>query len=428
MARPRILSFLEMMRDQWKSLPELEVIQSRRLRRLVQGASSSAPFYGKLLRDCGLRAEDIRSPKDLRHISITTKEQLQSAGRDEISNRQIDLSRCVAVSSSGSTGIPLQLFFTRTDSSRLNMNWLRPFLAHGVKPWQKKFEITGPHNISHQINWYNRLGLWNRQMVSIFEGPDQWVKGWRSSRPAVLAGYSQSLRLLADHVTREGISDITPRFVFGVSDLADEECRALIERAFRQRFVYLYGAAESGCIAWECPDCRGYHINLDTVLVEFLTKGGDPAPPGTLGRIVVTNLFSQAMPIIRYDLGDVGVRSAREPTCGRGLPLMEIVAGRSDAFLVLPSGRLLSPMTFYGLMKPLQGIKHWKVLQPDTRRLIIRVVPGPGFSGQTGEQIQRRVAEVIPEKIELEVQTVEAIPPDASGKVRAVVSEVKSAF
>lgn len=85
-------------------------------------------------------------------------------------------------------------------------------------------------------------------------------------------------------------------------------------------------------------------------------------------------------------------------------------------------------MTFYGLMKPIQGIKQWKVLQPDTRRLIIRVVPGPGFSDETRAQIRSRVAEVIPEKVELEIQTVEAIPAEASGKVRAVVSEVKSAF
>jgi phenylacetate-coenzyme A ligase PaaK-like adenylate-forming protein len=427
MTRLRILNFSEMVRDQWRFLAELEALQSRRLRRLVQQASVSVPFYRDLFRDCGLQAEEIRSPADLRHIPITTKQQLQSAGQDEITSRRLDLSRCVPVSTSGSTGLPLRFFFTRSDYSRLNMNWIRPLLAHGVRPWQKKFEITGPHNISRRKSWYNHLGLWNRQMVSLFEAPDQWVEGWRSSRADFLAGYSQSLRLFADHVIRKGITDIRPRFVFGVSDLADEDCRQLIERAFKKRYVDLYGAVESGCIAWECPDCSGYHINVDTLIVEFL-KNGQPAPPGTPGKIVVTNLFSQAMPLIRYELGDVGVRSVQEPTCGRGLPLMEIVEGRSDAFLVLPSGRRLSPMTFYGLMKPLQGIKQWKVLQPDTRHLIIRVVPGPGFSDQTREQIRRRVAEVIPEKIELEIQTVETIPPEASGKVRAVVSEVKSAF
>ena len=336
MARLRILSFQEMLQEQWKSLPELEVIQSSRLQRLVERASTNVPFYGRLFRDCGLRAEDIRSPSDLRKIPITTKEQLQSAGRGEITSRRLDLSRCVAVSTSGATGIPLRLYFTRTDWSRLNMNWLRPLLAHGVKPWQRRFEITGPHNISLRKRWYNRLGLWDRRALSIFEAPERWVEAYRSFRPDVLAGYSGSLRLLADHVMREGISDIAPKFVFGVSDLADEDFRARIERAFQRRFVDLYGAAESSCIAWECPDCRGYHINSDALIVEFLKKDGQPAPPGTPGRIVITNLFSQALPIIRYDLGDVGVRADQEPTCGRGLPLMGIVEGRSDAFLVLP--------------------------------------------------------------------------------------------
>jgi phenylacetate-CoA ligase len=114
MVRLRTLSFLEMMRDQWKSLAELEVLQTRRLRRLVREAAG-VPFYAQLFRDIKLRAEDIRSPADLRQIPITTKEQLQNAGLDEITSRRIDLSRCVAVGTSGSTGIPLRLFFTRAD-------------------------------------------------------------------------------------------------------------------------------------------------------------------------------------------------------------------------------------------------------------------------------------------------------------------------
>jgi phenylacetate-CoA ligase len=427
MPRLRILNFFEMLRNQRKSLPELENLQSRRLRRLVRHASASVPFYGKRFRAIGLEAEDIRSLADLKHIPITTKEQLQSAGVDEITSRTIDLSRCVAVSTSGSTGIPLRLLFTREDYSRLNMNWLRPLLAHGVKPWQRKFEITGPHNISLRKSWYNYLGLWNQKTVSIFDPAEKWAEDWRTFRPDILSGYSLSLKLFAGYVLAQEIQDIVPEFVFGVSELADDSCRALIEQAFRKRLADIYGAAETGCIAWECPECRGYHINLDTVIVEFL-ENGEPAPPGTVGKIIVTNLCSQAMPILRYELGDVGVRGLQKPSCGRGLSLMEIVEGRSDAFLVLPSGRVLSPLIFFAIMKPLPGIRHWKVYQPDTRRLTILVVPGQEFSGQAREQIRSRVTEIISEPIELEIKIVETIPSESSGKIRSVVSEVKSAF
>lgn len=427
MTRLRILSFLEMLRNQWKSLSELEDLQSRRLRRLVQHASANVPFYGKLFRDIGLETADIRSLADLKNIPITTKEHLQGAGLEEITSRKVDLSRCVAVSTSGSTGLPLRLLFTKADYSRLNMNWFRPLLAHGAKPWQKKLEITGPHNIPRHKSWYNYLGLWNQKTVSIFDPAEKWAEEWRTLQPDILTGYSLSLKLFAGYVVAREIGDIAPEFIFGVSELADDGCRALIERAFGKRLIDLYGAAETGCIAWECPECSGYHINLDTVIVEFLKKG-ETVPPGTLGKIIVTNLSSHAVPIIRYELGDVGVSCLHQPTCGRGLPLMEVVAGRSDAFLVLPSGRVLSPLVFFAIMKTLSGIKHWKVRQPDTRRLIIQVVPSQGFSGQTREQIRSRVTEIIPEKIELEIEIAETIQPESSGKIRSVVSEVKSAF
>jgi phenylacetate-CoA ligase len=422
-----MVRFIEMLRNQWKSLSELEDLQSRRLRRLVRQATASVPFYGKLFREIGLEAKDIRSLADLQRIPITTKEQLQRAGQDEITSRGVDLSRCVAVSTSGSTGTPLQLYFTRADYSRLNMNWLRPLLAHGVKPWQKKLEITGPHNISLRKKWYHHLGLWNQKMVSIFDPAEKWVEDWRAFQPDILAGYSLSLKLFAGYVLARKIQDIAPEFIFGVSELADDSCRSLIERAFGKRLVDLYGAAETGCIAWQCPECSGYHINLDTVIGEFL-KNGETVPPGTLGKIIVTNLCSQAMPIIRYELGDIGASCPQQPTCGRGLPLMKVVEGRSDAFLVLPSGRVLSPLIFFAIMKPLAGINRWKVHQPDTHKLNILVVPGRGFSGETREQIRSRVAEVISEPIELEIRIVETIPAETSGKIGSVVSEVKSSF
>ena len=216
----------------------------------------------------------------------------------------------------GSTGAPWEILYSRLDSSIANISWLRPQLAHGFYPWHRRFEISGPHNVNQPKRWYQRAGLLRRDGVSIFEEPAAWLSELASRRPDVVWGYSGSLRILARVIVDQGGLAHNPKLVFGVSDLLDDEGRALIAKAFGSKLIDLYGSAETGCLAWQCPTCPGYHLNSDTVITEFLS-GAEPAPPGTAGRVVVTNLHSFGMPMIRYELGDIGCPApSRLPVVG----------------------------------------------------------------------------------------------------------------
>jgi phenylacetate-CoA ligase len=283
-------------------------------------------------------------------------------------------------------------------------------------------EITGPHNIRLSQQWYQRLGLWQRTAVSVFDHPRGYVSHWRRNKPDYLYGYSGSLRLMAEYILERKINDIRPTHVFGVSDSTDPDSRRLIKDAFGTRLLDLYGAAEAGCIAWECPQCPGYHINSDTVLVEII-RNGKPAAPGEKGRIVVTNLLSYAMPVIRYDLGDIGSMSAAQPVCRKPFPLMKDIAGRNDAYLLLPGGRVLPPLFFFGIMKPVRHMQKWKVVQTSLNHIAVYVVPGIEFSRHEEDLIAARCRRQIPE-LKVSIQTVQNIPRDRSGKIRSVISHV----
>ena len=421
----RIDNLIRMLQTQWMPFPELRELQNRKLRRLVLHAYRQVPFYRRLFDSRGLKPEDIGRVEDLSRLPTISKEQLQVSPVEDIIASGVNRSNLVELRTSGSTGLPLNLSYYRRDDSRLNASWLRPLLAHGVRPWHKKLEISGPHNLPTGKKWYQYLGLWRRRGISIFSSPEKWVKAWRRYRPGVLYGYAGSLKLLAGYVIEKGIDDIRPRFVFGVSDLVDEECRELIRAAFSRPIIDLYGAVEAGCVAWECPCCPGYHINADTVIVEFLRQGR-PVSSGEPGNIVITNLHSFAMPIIRYELEDVGARSEEDPRCGRGLPLMKVIEGRSDAVLTLPSGRRLSPMFFFGVMKKIEGIKQWRIIQTELTRIRVEVVPGVGSSPAMPARIRKKVEAVLDDTVKINLEIVDKIPRDPSGKVRAVVSKLKS--
>ncbi len=400
-----------------RTAARLAQLQSERLRRLVRHACDTVPGYRDRVLAGGGRPEATRTVGDLSRLPLTNREEL--AGRPEV--RQ---GRLVTVRTSGSSGVPLVIRYRPGDATELNSTWLRPLLAHGIRPWHSRLEITGPHNFPAGRPAYERLGLWRRRCISVFEEPGAWLAAARAARADYLWGYSGSLRLFAQHVLDGGHEAPPFRAVFGVSDLVDPECRALVREAFGRPLVDVYGSAEAGCVAWQCPTCDGYHVNVDTVIVEIL-DGDGPAAPGVAGRVVVTNLLSFAMPIIRYEQGDVAAMSPRPPTCGRGLPLMEVVEGRANAFVRLPSGRMLSPMYFFGLMKRFEdGLRAWRVIQESDGRLSVLVVPArPDLeTASLAEGIRRALAE----PVEIGAAAVRELPAEPSGKARAVFSRLAS--
>jgi phenylacetate-CoA ligase len=409
------IAYRRLLRDPWRPADEIRALQESRLRRLVRHACESHAFYRERFRRSGVRPDEIRCQDDLRRLPPLSKEELRRA------IAAADLPRrCSWESTSGSSGTPLRVPFRPEDHSLLNLTWLRPLAAFAIPAHARILEITGPHNIRTRPRWYQRLGFWRRRYVSILEGEGAWLAALEACRPDVLWGYSGSLKLLARFIEERGGCRFRPRWVIGVSDLVDDECRERVRRAFAAPLLDLYGAAEAGCISWICPQCGEYHVNSDHLVLEF-EETAAAADGGGPRRIFVTNLHSFAFPIIRYDIGDVGLPSSRPPRCGRGLPLMDIVAGRTDAVIVLPSGRRLSPLFFFAVMKGIPGLSRWRVVQEESGRIRVMVVPlrRQDFSAAAAATTVRAA---IAEAFDLAIEIVAAVPDDAGGKQRSVVS------
>jgi len=409
------------------SYSRLRARQNEKLKNLISYAYENVPYYRELLDSNHISPQSIKDAKSLRKIPITTKKKLQSLPLEKKISKRVDLSSCVRITTSGSTGVPLEIFYLKNDYSVLNMNWIRPLLVYGVKPWQKRLEITGPHNISNKKKWYQYLRLWRTRGISIFNHPSEILTVLNSYKPDILYGYSGSLKLLAEYSRINDLETMNPKYIFGVSDLLDRECRDSIYGSFHKEVIDLYGAAESGCIAWECHTCKGSHINMDTVLVECINNG-EPAGPGKRGKIVITNLYSYAMPFIRYDLEDIGVISNKDTSCGIELPLMDLIEGRADAFIILPSGDMLSPMFFFGIMKAIKNILNWRVFQKKRDEIIIYIVPDKEYDSNTDFLIRKRINENVNENIRIQIKLIKELHPDKTGKIRSVISSVNHSW
>jgi phenylacetate-CoA ligase len=324
---------------------------------------------------------------------------------------------------SGSTGVPSTILHRRRDLTRMNLGWLRTYLAHGVKPWHRMAGFSGQRDAPEQRPLYERLGILQRRVLSTWDDPSQWISELRSWQPQALTGYVMTLKLLASAMQASRVTDVRPDVVFQSSGLLDESSRHFLHSILRARIVDIYGSAEAGCIAWECATCPGYHVNSDLVIVELLDDG-KPVPAGREGEVVITNLNAYAMPFIRYRQGDVGCWSEEGPQCGRGLPLMRVVEGRLGDFITLPSGKKLSPHHFFIALDTAVGIARWQLVQENAHRLRAEVVVNHdrGAGVRACEAARANLKAIVGEEMEVVVAEVPALSYDPAHKFRSVIS------
>lgn len=416
-----IFFLVELQQNQWKNSQDLKRLQNRRLRRLVRHAYNSVPYYRRLFDSVGLQPHQVSCAEDLAVLPVTSKDDLVNLSQQEVLAQGLDLARCRKTMTSGSTGIPCTILHRRQDLTRMNLAWLRTYLAHGVKPWHRLAEFTGQRDIFQKRPWYEHLGILQRRVLSTWDDPSQWISELGSWQPQALTGYVMTLKLLASAVEAGRVTNIKPSVVFQSSGLLDESSRQFLQSVLEARIIDIYGSAEAGCIAWECEICSGYHVNSDMVVLELLDDG-KPVAPGEEGEVVITNLNSYAMPFIRYRQGDVARWSEDRPQCGRGFPLIKIVEGRLGDFITLPSGKQVSPHHFFIALDTAVGISRWKLVQETAHRLKAEVVVHQSSNIRACEAARANLKAIVGEEMEVVVTEVPFLCHDPSRKFRSVTS------
>src|SRR3972149_3254299 len=406
------------------SKADLEEIQRERLVSLIRHAYENVPYYRRLFDSIRLRPDDIKGVADLRHIPVTDKAAMRELSVEEKTARNIDLNKCLKLFTSGSTGMPAHLYFTHEDFKVLDMVYLRSFLENGLKFNYKRAFVLDPHGFETKSRWYHYLGLARYVNISCFLEPADQINILRKVKPDFIHGYPSSLKLIAEQIIESGENGLRPKLVSTAAELLDRKGRGLIENGFGVKIYDRYAASEARNIAWECSEHNGYHINIDTLVVEFLKDGKDAAY-GERGDIVITNLYSYAMPFIRYKIGDVGIPSERKCPCGRELPLMEIMEGRDEDFIVLKGGGVVSPMVVTGTLDHITGIKQFRVVQEDMDTVSAVLARGEGFNSDTIFKGEKALKGILGDDIKIRCEAVEDIHREPSGKVRAVISKVK---
>jgi phenylacetate-CoA ligase len=404
----------------------LEKLQRKRLRAIIKHAYENVAFYHRKFDEAHVKPDDIKCVADLPKLPSTTKEELQEASFGNLLARNVDLKSCFRRTTSGSTGVPLTLFLDSFTAALEGAVWTRTFLENGLKVRDKMAVIADPR-IFPKKSFVQRFGLMSRKYLSIFDSAERQFKALQAYKPDAIKGYLSSLFILAELYTTMK-SSFKPRIVFTSAELLDNVDRRFINSSFHVDLLDNYACNEFGLLAWECSEHGGYHMNVDRAVIEFVNENG-PVASGESGEIVCTSLFNWAMPLIRYRIEDVGTPIDEPCSCGRTLPLMKMIMGRKDDFLTATDGRLLSPTIFFPYpFEDLKGIRRFRVVQRKRTKMEIQLYVNKSFVDETQvfNKARKEIQRIFGEDMEVDFQLLDRMSKDSNGKLRKIVSMVKS--
>ena len=181
--------------------------------------------------------------------------------------------------------------------------------------------------------------------------------------------------------------------------------------------VDTYSTAETGYIALQCPESGLFHIQSETVKVEILDPDGQPCQPGQTGRVVVTPLHNFAMPLLRYEIGDEA-EVGPPCTCGRGLPTLTRVIGRSTDYLVHPDGRRTRSSQLTGELTNFPNVVQYQIIQRSLERIEVMIAADPPFTPSGLHDLHTVIDRAFGHGFTIDITFHTRIPIEPGGKLR----------
>lgn len=414
----------ELHRSQFESPDSIRERQWQGVLDLVRFAAAENPFYRSRFANAGLQPGDLKDWGDFERLPLLQKEDIRTDG-DRLISDGFARETLFHKRTGGSTGVPVHVYWDaaahRFKSAIVKRHDLWANYRLGVKraalwgdtekdyPWRLRLYKA----LCERAIYLDTLQMDRAHMVD-------FVKRIRRFHPRNLIGHAHSIYFLAEYLVEEGIEGLGFESIISTAETLVPAERAFVEAYFGKILFDRYGCEEVSLIASECEAHEGLHISAEGLVVELL--GGDAHTPG---RVVVTDLLNRGMPLIRYEVGDMATWATGNCPCGRGLPRLARVFGRTSDILYAPDGRKISGVSILDtFLIHVRGVRQAQIVQDALDHVILRVVPSAEFDDATRDRLGATVLEVFGDGMRHSLEIVESIAPTERGKYQFSICEV----
>lgn len=380
--------------SQWWTLEQIQHHQLMQAKSLLVHAVTTVPHYKQTIPQSMMESIDDLDWTLWQSIPILERKDVQEYSQNLISKVIPQSHQPVGIGmTSGSTGRPISLMRTKITSMMWDAFTLRSHLWYERNLSQKRAAIryfeTGVAIAplgAKQLGWGSASDMFlpHGEVVALNVStsiPEQ-VQWLLKEQPAYLVSYPSNLTAIAERFIKEGIALPNLKELATIGELLSVEQRNVCREAFGLEIIDTYSAEEVGYIAMQCPFNQHLHVQPENVLVEVIDADGNPCKPGEIGRVIITTLHNFAKPLIRYAIGDYA--EVGEPCeCGRGLPVLTKVMGRTRNMFVKPDGSYFWPSfpkiapEFYAQMPK---VRQYQYVQKAVDWIEIRIAVSARYS------------------------------------------------
>ncbi len=415
-------------KNQWLSAEEVAELQWRKLSRLIEHCWNEVPYYRKRWTEAGISGPaDIHGPGDYARLPILTKQDVREnfEALKAVSYR----GRRLYKTTGGSTGEPLKIGYTRESYERRNAVMHRGYAWAGAPLGTRALYFWGETPGDASLKKWMMHAAFNRRVVDVFTMRDddlgRYVDAIDEYRPEVVVSYVAPIVRIAGWMLRTGRRAHVPNAVLCAAEPLHRHQREAIEAAFGCPVFDTYGCREVMLIGSECEMRDGLHVNADHLCVEL----GETFVQGD-GRerreVLLTDLHNYGMPLMRYANGDLATARQGACRCGRGLPMLASVDGRSMDALRTPEGHFVGEY-LENLVFNTPGIHRFQAVQDRVDRLEVSLVRGEGFDEASLEEMRGAMRQAFGDSLTLDFRFTDEIPLTPTGKLRVAISRLTTA-
>ncbi len=413
----------------------LRRLQYRQLGALLEHALAYVPFYSRPLIEAGFVPGADLDDEIWRRIPILGRREVQRLGRTlEASRVPREHGGCAAFETRGSTGMTVCGTSTKIAAIFWEAAMLRDFLWHGMDLRGTYAAIRFPREVAVSAGGA-RAEVWSQGSGAAFAtGPSYLFDILRpipeqldwllELEPDHVNTYPTILREIVLESRRRGVRPQRLKAATAFGEPLPEDLRDLLRDHWHVPLNDTYSAVETGYIALQCPAGLHYHVQSETVFVEVLDDRGRPCAPGEIGRVIVTPLHNFAMPLIRYEIGDYAEAGPPCP-CGRTLPVLTRILGRTHNMMALPGGRRTWPRVQYPIAYSGEPIVQYQVVQRSLALIEVRLVAEKRLSESQENRLRARLNDANEwDGVEIVFSYHESIPRRAGGQFAVCYSDV----
>lgn len=415
---------------------EIMDFRDRQLRKLVQHAYRTVPYYRALWDEHGVHPDCIRGAEDMPLLPMVVKTHYRELPEIERVAAGINPETLISAQSSGSSGRPFMIRRSWMEHNVLHLARIRALRSYGIRRDDRILNILNPKSVKPNDN--KIIGrtltalklLPSQRRVSIHLDPETIAAEARAFRPAMLSGYPNMLARVSEVLQGNPVTPSSIRVALVGAESLTPDLRRKIESRLGVPVRDQYGSNEANLMAWECAYGGVLHTSDDTVLLEVVSPDGMPVAPGEHGEVLITSLHSFTMPLIRFRIGDIAEQGQSRCECGAPFATIGGVQGRMLDMFPLPDGRVIHPyyLSETMIMDDPDWIETFQLTQERVDSISMSIVPRGEATVERVERVRALGAKLLGPDVRFELMIVDSIPPEPSGKYRPARSYVTSSY